>query len=312
MYLSVKLYAYNLTLNKPLLPTGIFKAFCVVTYAIETLQEFLRMFRGSCVPPKHSLYYPLYVYLLTSRNHDDDATYPYLVHFWHWATLTVKEQTHEVVVNNVPTYTDSQFDAVRCCCCLHCAAKVSSKYQLFTYLVRVVFISTPPCLATAQSIKRKNTNGLKSGLYTILRLVLKLDLVFVILSHLAHKLEFMSMAVHTMPPISLLCEDFVKSMLRSVDDNSCPANPAETSATMHLNGDIEMNGVVEGSDSEDDNNCQGDRNTATESKNATKRKDILMKTEELRKQNKQLNVTAEKEEESRLRLIAQQTFEFDF
>uniref|UniRef100_A0A1A9WZU9 WD repeat-containing protein 75 second beta-propeller domain-containing protein n=1 Tax=Glossina brevipalpis TaxID=37001 RepID=A0A1A9WZU9_9MUSC len=115
----------------------------------------------------------------------------------------------------------------------------------------------------------------------------------------------MSMATHTMAPMSLLCEDFVKSMIRSVDI-SCPAK-----STTRFNGDIEMNGIAEESDSEDDNNYQGDRNSMTENTSGTKRRDILMKTEELKKKHKDLNTTVDGEDK-KLRLIAQKTIDFDF
>ena len=142
-----------------------------------------------------------------------------------------------------------------------------------------------------------------------------------------------------MPPMSLICEDFIKSMVTTSDANSpldsySKANNREDALTTRLNG--EQNGYGSHSDTEDENNddnngsdrLAGDA-TSTRMTNGSSftssqkiRKDLMTKTEELKRKQKALGLSdnsnhtlppaVHADQESKLRSIAMLAINLDF
>lgn len=136
------------------------------------------------------------------------------------------------------------------------------------------------------------------------------------------------MSCHTMPPMSLMCEDFVKCMVKSADslrnDNSSTSNATGDDAlTTRLNGDI--NGFGSHTDDDDDDDNDGDikmtNGSPTNTSSSMKiRKDLMNKTEELKRKQKLLGINEKNQqppahnddEETKLRFIATQAINLDF
>lgn len=133
------------------------------------------------------------------------------------------------------------------------------------------------------------------------------------------------MSAHTMPQMSLLCEDFVKSMVKSSNFTTSSDNTSnsEDALTTRLNGD--MNGFGTHTDDEDDEvDRDGDvkmSNGLSPSPQARKiRKDLMNKTEELKRKQKSLGISensqppppANDDEESKLRFLSKQAISLDF
>lgn len=131
------------------------------------------------------------------------------------------------------------------------------------------------------------------------------------------------MSVHTMPPMSLICEDFIKSMVKPIDskspnDLSYHSNTPDDALTTRLNGNV--NGYGSHSDDDEDEDKVPDGNSPmtngsypsnVSSKNM--RKDLLNKTEELKRQQKSFGISAaHEEEEKKLRCMARQVINLDF
>ena len=147
------------------------------------------------------------------------------------------------------------------------------------------------------------------------------------------------MSVHTMPPMSLICEDFIKSMVTTSDaksplDSHLEANNSEDALTTRLNG--EQNGYGSHSDTEDENNDNDDSNdrltggaASTRMTNGNSlssthkiRKDLMSKTDELKRKQKALGLSdnsnhtlppaAHDDQENKLRSIAMLAINLDF
>ncbi|KAI8125741.1 WD repeat-containing protein 75 [Lucilia cuprina] len=139
------------------------------------------------------------------------------------------------------------------------------------------------------------------------------------------------MSAHTMPPMSLICENFLKSMVKSsetklLDDNNHqnPSNNDEDVLTTRLNGDL--NGFATHSDDDDDdeedmNNDVKMTNGSSPSPKETKkiRKHLMEKTEQFKRKSlgltKNNSITlpaAHEDEEHKLRCMARQAIQLDF
>lgn len=133
------------------------------------------------------------------------------------------------------------------------------------------------------------------------------------------------MSTHTMPPMSLMCEDFVKSMVKPVgstaNNSSDTCDGTDDALATRLNGDSAMNGFATHSDDDDDNDDgdgDGDikmtngsmSSPAINTKNL--RKDLIRKTDELKRNHKSngiregFQLAVNEDEETTLKFIAKQ------
>lgn len=148
-------------------------------------------------------------------------------------------------------------------------------------------------------------------------------------------LQLIDMSTHTMPPLSLMCEDFLKSMVKSISIASNDVSTSQDALTTRLmNGDTNGFGSHSDDDDEDNENNADDRDpdgdikmtngtSSTPSKSSTKsamkiRKDLMRKNEELKRLQKSAGLNNDHQpandddEETRLRFIAKQAVNVEF
>lgn len=144
------------------------------------------------------------------------------------------------------------------------------------------------------------------------------------------------MSTHTMPPMSLMCEEFVKSMVKPVANGKVNKNSTDDDTngdindalTTRLNGDSVTNGFGSSNHSDDDDGDDADGDVKMTNGNAKSpatnannlRKNLLRKTEELKRKQKSkggtrddsLLLPANDDLESKLRYVAKQMVAIEF
>ncbi|XP_058986289.1 uncharacterized protein LOC131806328 [Musca domestica] len=145
------------------------------------------------------------------------------------------------------------------------------------------------------------------------------------------------MSTHTMPPMSLMCEEFVKSMVKPVANGKVNKNSTDDddtngdindALTTRLNGDGVTNGFGSSNHSDDDDGDDADGDVKMTNGNAKSpatnannlRKNLLRKTDELKRKQKSkggtrddsLLLPANDDLESKLRYVAKQMVAIEF
>lgn len=132
------------------------------------------------------------------------------------------------------------------------------------------------------------------------------------------------MSTHTMPPLSLLCGEFVKTLVKPTADSSSHTKSENTSKSQRStklydkDGDVAMNGsATTHSDADEDDDDVDDDNVSEVKKDKMKqtfikRKSLLVKTEEISKGLTMHSSTETHLKETQLRHIDEQNIELEF